>query len=225
MIKAIVTDIEGTTTSISFVTDVLFPYAKKRIRSFVEDNQDIPEIANELAAVRREIGDPAATIEKIVDVLELWIDEDKKITPLKVLQGYIWQAGYEDGSLKGHLYPEVKAVLEKWKGAGILLYVYSSGSVAAQKLLFGYSEFGDLNELFSGYFDTRIGGKKDPASYLEIVKELALEPHQILFLSDVKAELDAAEKAGLKTVGLDRPCICDGFGLHTFAHNFEQIDI
>ncbi|MDX1693399.1 MAG: acireductone synthase [Ketobacteraceae bacterium] len=225
MIKAIVTDIEGTTTSISFVSDVLFPYARARIRDFVKENAGDPAVRRELDAVAAELGQPDASLEEIATALENWIDEDRKITPLKTLQGMIWQSGYEDGSLKGHLYPEVSGVLQQWKAQGIALYVYSSGSVAAQKLLFGFSEAGDLTPLFSGYFDTRIGGKKDAESYRRIVAELGLRPGEILFLSDVAAELNAAAAAGLLTLGLDRQCICDGFGEHPFVHDFEQIDL
>lgn len=225
MIKAIVTDIEGTTTSISFVADVLFPYARQRIRDFILANQDQSEVAEQIGAVREVLGDANAGIDKVADTLAIWIDEDKKITPLKTLQGLIWKAGYEDGSLKGHLYPEVSRVLQLWREQGIALYVYSSGSVAAQKLLFGFSEQGDLTPLFSGYFDTHIGGKREAESYQRIAETLALPSKDILFLSDVTAELDAAAKAGLVTLALDRQCICDGFGEHPFVHNFEQIDL
>ncbi len=211
MIKAIVTDIEGTTTSISFVSDILFPYARQRIRDFVIAHAEQPAVAAEIKAVREELGDQSAALSQVADALENWIDDDKKITPLKSLQGMIWKAGYEDGSLKGHLYPEVKSVLQAWKSRGLALYVYSSGSVAAQKLLFGYSEQGDLTPLFDGYFDTKIGGKKEVQSYQLIAETLQLNLDEILFLSDVKAELDAASAAGVLTVALDRQCICDGF--------------
>ena len=225
MIKAIVTDIEGTTTSISFVSEVLFPYARQRIRDFVIRNAGDPQVSRLLDDARREMQAPDASVEAVASALEQWIDEDRKITPLKTLQGMIWQSGYEDGTLKGHLYPEVKAVLESWKAQGIDLYVYSSGSVAAQKLIFGYSVAGDLTPLFSGYFDTNIGGKRESQSYQNIIAELGLPPQQILFLSDVTAELNAAAEAGMVTLALDRQCICDGFGVHPFVHNFEQIDL
>ena len=225
MIKAIVTDIEGTTTSISFVSDVLFPYARQRIREFVQSQQETPEVAKEIEAVRKEIDNPDATVDQVADALENWIDQDQKITPLKSLQGLIWRAGYEDGSLKGHLYPEIQTVLQHWQQQGLMLCVYSSGSVAAQKLLFGFSEQGDLTPLFSHYFDTNIGGKKETASYQNIAESLQLSPNQILFLRDIAAELNAAAKAGLVTLALDRQCICDGFGEHPFVHNFNQIDL
>lgn len=225
MIKAIVTDIEGTTTSISFVSDVLFPYARQRIRDFVTTQSDHEEVRQLLDDARVEMGRPGASVDAVASALEQWIDEDKKITPLKALQGLIWRTGYEDGSLQGHLYSEVKGILESWHEQGIALYVYSSGSVAAQKLLFGFSEAGDLTQLFSGYFDTNIGGKREADSYRRIVAELQCQPDEILFLSDVTGELDAAEEAGLITLALDRQCICDGFGSHPFVHSFDQIDL
>ena len=225
MIKAIVTDIEGTTTSISFVADVLFPYARKRIAKFIVEHAREPEVSAEIAAVRAHINESAASLEKVGQVLEKWIDEDKKITSLKTLQGLIWRAGYEDGSLKGHLYPEVAAKLQQWKEAGIQLNVYSSGSEAAQKLLFGFSEAGDITPLFTHFFDTRIGAKRETASYEVIKQTLNLPGNEILFLSDVVQELDAAHDAGLKTMALDRECIGEGFGSHPFVNNFDQIDL
>lgn len=225
MIKAIVTDIEGTTTSISFVSDVLFPYARQRIRDFVTAHSENAEVGKLLDDARAEIAQPDASVADVATALEQWIDEDKKITPLKALQGLIWRTGYEDGSLKGHLYPEVEGILRSWHAQGVALYVYSSGSVAAQKLLFGFSEAGDLTSLFSGYFDTNIGGKREADSYQRIAAELGFQPEEILFLSDITAELDAAEQAGLLTVALDRECICDGFGAHPYVHSFAQIDL
>lgn len=224
-IKAIVTDIEGTTTSISFVADVLFPYAKARIQNFVLDNADVPEVEAEINAVRLEAGEPAASLQRVGEILVSWIEQDLKITPLKTLQGMIWRAGYEDGSLKGHLYPEVADILKGWKARGIQLNIYSSGSVAAQKLLFGYSEAGDLTPLFDNFFDTRIGGKREADSYRAILNTLALPGDAVLFLSDVVAELDAAAEAGLLTIALDRECIGEGFGAHPHVTGFDQIDI
>lgn len=225
MINAIVTDIEGTTTSISFVADVLFPYARERIAQFVIDHAQDAEVSDEIAAVRGIINESGASLEKVGQVLEGWIDQDKKITPLKSLQGLIWRAGYEDGSLKGHLYPEVAARLRDWKQSGVQLNVYSSGSETAQKLLFGYSEAGDLTLLFDHFFDTRIGGKREAASYEHIKQALNLPGEQILFLSDIVQELDAAAAAGVKTIALDRQCIGEGFGSHPVVHSFDQIDL
>ena len=225
MIKAIVTDIEGTTTSISFVADVLFPYARDRIEQFVNEHAQDADVSAEIAAVRDIINESGASLEKVGQVLVSWIDQDKKITPLKTLQGMIWRSGYENGSLKGHLYPEVAARLKAWKAAGIQLNVYSSGSEAAQKLLFGFSEAGDITPLFDHFFDTRIGGKRDVASYEAIKQALQLNGEEILFLSDIVQELDAAAAAGIKTIALDRQCIGEGFGAHPHVNNFDQIDL
>lgn len=224
-IRAVVTDIEGTTTSIAFVAEVLFPYARARMRDFLTEHAGETEVAAQLAAVRDTLGEPAAPLERVAKVLVQWIDEDRKVTPLKTLQGLIWRAGYENGSLRGHLYPEVAACLRAWRGRGIRLNVYSSGSEAAQKLLFGYSEAGDLTPLFDHFFDTRIGGKREPASYQQIQRTLALPGGQILFLSDVVQELDAAAAAGFRTIALDRQHLGEVFGGHHRVTDFAQIDI
>lgn len=224
-IKAIVTDIEGTTTSISFVADVLFPYARARIQDFVMQHQNDPAVASEINAVRTKAAETDASPERVGQILVDWIDRDLKITPLKTLQGMIWRAGYEDGSLKGHLYSEVADVIRDWKKQGLSLNVYSSGSEAAQKLLFGYSEAGDLTSLFEHFFDTRIGSKREVSAYEHIKNILQVEGAEILFLSDVVAELDAAHQAGLKTMALDRECIGEGFGSHPHVTDFKQIDL
>lgn len=225
MIKAIVTDIEGTTTSISFVAELLFPFAKERMADFIVEHQNETAVRNEIEAVRALAKEPGATVLRVGEILIGWIVQDVKATPLKALQGMIWRYGYEDGSLKGHLYPEVANKLKQWKQQGIQLSIYSSGSEAAQKLLFGNSVEGDLTPLFDHYFDTRIGGKKEVVSYENIQKELTIPSQEILFLSDVTAELDAAEQAGFKTLALDRECICDGFGSHPYVHTFDEIDL
>jgi len=147
MIKAILTDIEGTTSSISFVKDVLFPYARKRLPAFVETHTDDPEVQHWLHEAAKEAGLVSATREEVIDLLIGWIDADRKSTALKALQGMIWAAGYADGEYRAHVYPEVPARLRAWRDAGTRLYVYSSGSVAAQKLLFGHTDAGDLIRL------------------------------------------------------------------------------
>ena len=160
MIRAIVTDIEGTTSSLSFVKDVLFPYARQHIEAFVREQAAQPDVRAQLAAVSKSAG-RALTDDEAVAQLVRWIDEDKKITPLKALQGMIWEAGYRHGDFQGHVYEDAVRYLRAWKDQGLALYVFSSGSVHAQKLLFGYSTFGDLTPLFSGYFDTAIGAKRE----------------------------------------------------------------
>jgi enolase-phosphatase E1 len=224
MIKAIVTDIEGTTSSIDFVKDVLFPYARERLPAFVETHADQPEVQHWLHEAAREAGLVAAERQEVIDLLLRWIDEDRKATPLKALQGMIWEDGYRDGDFRGHVYPEVAGKLHEWQNRGIALYVYSSGSVAAQKLLYGYSEAGDLTPLFSGYFDTEIGGKREADSYRRIALKIGVSPSEILFLSDVPAELDAAAAAGFATTLLARsPAICPTDSKHRCVADFAAI--
>ena len=207
MIRYILTDIEGTTTSVSFVYEVLFPYFSAHFKEFVEQNTTLPALATQLAAVKatvaeeqnREISD-----EQAVEQLLVWTLEDRKHPALKALQGLVWEEGYKAGAIKGHIYPDVPPCLRDWKKQNIKLGIYSSGSVHAQKLLFGSSDFGDLTPLFSHYFDTGVGGKREVASYHNIQKELGIPARNILFLSDIEAELDAAKTAGFRTLQLVR---------------------
>ena len=162
----------------------------------------------------------------IVAALRQWIAEDRKATPLKALQGLIWEAGYRDGVYRAHVYPEVAARLRAWKARGLPLYVYSSGSVAAQKLFFRYSEAGDLSALFDGHFDTEIGGKREAGSYTRIAAAIGVPPQDILFLSDIVEELDAARAAGLQTTWLCRPPLqCPADGSHRCVGDFDAIAV
>ena len=224
MIKAIVTDIEGTTSSIRFVHEVLFPYAREHISAFVRSNAEDQGVVSHLNDVRLEVGKDL-DLDSIVDQLVQWIDEDKKITPLKALQGMIWEEGYYKGELTGHLYADAIEYLRKWHDKGIKLYVFSSGSVQAQKLLFGHSDAGDLTPLFSGYYDTRIGNKREADAYRKILQDINLPPNEVLFLSDIVEELDAAKAAGMKTTMLVRdenPVTDPG---HTQVRNFAEIEL
>ncbi|MGG5821983.1 acireductone synthase [Falsiroseomonas sp. HW251] len=193
--KAILTDIEGTTSAIAFVKDMLFPFAEAALDGFLDAHGSDPQVAAILADIPGP--DPRAQLRR-------WMKDDAKVTPLKSLQGLIWRAGFEDGRLKGHLWPDVPAALRAWHAAGLALAVYSSGSVEAQKLLFRHSLAGDLEPLFAGFFDTRIGAKRETVSYAAIARELGLPPAEVLFLSDVAEELDAAAAAGLATCQLVR---------------------
>lgn len=204
MIRVILTDIEGTTSSISFVHDVLFPFAAEHLPGFVTENRGDPAVAEQLDAVAAASGVDRQDVEGLVEVLQQWIREDRKETSLKALQGMVWEQGYQQGELKGHIYPDAADYLQRWHDRGLRLFVYSSGSVKAQKLIFGFTTEGDFTPFFSGYFDTRIGGKKEADSYRNILKELGVEPETVLFLSDVEAELEAAEAAGMKTAWLVR---------------------
>jgi enolase-phosphatase E1 len=203
MIKAIVTDIEGTTSSLSFVKDVLFPYAWDHLPGFISSHADEPAVREQLEAVAREAGRELTRDEAIAQ-LRLWIKEDKKIAPLKTLQGMIWEAGYRAGDFTGHVYEDAVRNLRAWHDKGVQLYIYSSGSVQAQQLLFGHSDFGDLTPLFSGYFDTHIGHKRESSSYEVIASEIGIRAGDILFLSDNLEELDAAQTAGMQTRWLVR---------------------
>lgn len=222
MIKAIVTDIEGTTSSLAFVKEVLFPYARKNIQQFIRSNASRSDVAKLLDDVRSEVGMPL-DIEAIGIQLVKWIDEDKKITPLKTLQGLIWEAGYLNGDFHGHVYDDVVRKLREWHGWGIKLYVYSSGSVHSQRLLFSHTTHGDLTPLFSGYFDTNIGHKRDTASYATINRQLGLSPSEILFLSDVKEELDTARDVGMRTCWLVRDSLAQTNAEHTQVMSFDEI--
>jgi enolase-phosphatase E1 len=205
MIRVILTDIEGTTSSISFVHDVLFPYSARHMADFVrEAAADSTAVREQLDAVAQASGVARDDTEGLVAVLDTWIREDRKETSLKALQGMLWEQGYQQGAFRGHVYEDAAEYLQRWHDRGLRLFVYSSGSVKAQKLIFGFSEAGDLTPFFSGYFDTRVGGKKEPESYRNILDELGVEPQTVLFLSDVEAELQAAESAGLRTFWLIR---------------------
>lgn len=225
MIKAIVTDIEGTTSSLSFVKDVLFPYARAKLPDYVRQHQNDAQVSQLIADTCQEAGINDINIETVIAQLINWIDEDKKITPLKALQGLIWTEGYHQGAFKGHLYTDAINNLQAWHKRGIALYVYSSGSVLAQKLLFAHTEAGDLTLLFSGFFDTNIGGKKETESYRKIAEKIALPPDRILFLSDIKEELDAAQAAGLQTCWLVRDQQPDAQAEHRQVSSFDEITL
>lgn len=228
MRRAIVTDLEGTTSSISFVKEVLFPYARRALPGFVAARGRDPTVRRWLDAVAAETGrsDDAALIATMVG----WIDEDRKHTGLKALQGMIWREGYERGELVAHFYDDAAAGLRRWHAAGHSLHVYSSGSVEAQRLFLRYSTAGDLSRLISGWFDTETGGKREPASYRRIAERIERAPADILFLSDVIEELDAAQSVGLATVLVDRaadyprPRLGPALRGHRRAVSFDEID-
>ncbi len=224
MIKAIVTDIEGTTSSLSFVKDVLFPYARDHLADFVRHHADESPVKALLEDACQVVGKELNTEQLIIQLIN-WIDEDKKVTPLKSLQGLIWEAGYRQGDFTGHLYSDAAENLKKWHAQGLDLYIYSSGSVYAQKLLFAHTEFGDLTPLFSGYFDTHIGGKQQTASYSHIAEHIGLPAKQILFLSDIIEELNAAKVAGFATIQLTRDTLPDTQTTHPQVGSFDEISV
>lgn len=221
MIKAIVTDIEGTTSSIEFVAEVLFPFARKHIGDYVRQHQhngEVTALLEEAAAMAQIPYD----LEAVIDQLIQWIDQDIKATPLKTLQGLIWQQGYASGELKGHVYDDAASWLQQWHKQHRLA-IYSSGSVQAQQLLFRHSVAGDLTPYLCAYFDTKIGQKRDEKSYHAIAEQLELACNEILFLSDVWQELAAAKHTGMNVIGLTR-----GVQEHptsfTWVNNFDQVN-
>jgi enolase-phosphatase E1 len=222
IIKAIVTDIEGTTSSLSFVKEVLFPYARVNLADYVRLHAEEPQVKTLLEDACKEAGAELDTGQLIAQLIQ-WLDEDKKVTPLKSLQGLIWEAGYQKGDFKGHVYPDAATYLKAWKTKGLDLYIYSSGSVHAQKLLFAHTEYGDLTPLFSGYFDTHTGGKKERESYCKIAEQLGIPANQLLFLSDIKEELDAAKAAGFQTLWLTRDGTPDPKAEHRQISSFDLV--
>ncbi|MEG3190771.1 acireductone synthase [Lysobacter sp. D1-1-M9] len=230
MPKAILTDIEGTTSSICFVKDVLFPYARRALPGYIDARGREPAVRKWLDAVATECGGMCDDA-MIVEVLQGWIDQDRKHTALKALQGMVWAEGYRNADFTAHLYPDAAAALRAWHGAGLPLYVYSSGSVPAQRLFFGHSDDGDLSTLFSGWFDTEVGGKREAASYRHIAEAIGRAPGDVLFLSDVVAELDAAREAGMQTALVDRredypqPRSGSDAGGHPRVESFAELDV
>jgi enolase-phosphatase E1 len=222
LIRAVLTDIEGTTSSLAFVKDVLFQYARRYLPVFVRTRSHEPAVRAEIEAVHRQAGG-ALSDEQVIELLLRWMDEDRKVTPLKALQGMIWRAGYESGEIKGHVYEDAARRLREWRDQGLGLYIFSSGSEEAQKLLFGHSDYGDLTPLFSGYFDTRIGSKREPDAYRAIAGRIGLPARQIMFLSDVREELDAARAAGMRTTWLVRTGSPGAASEHPVARSFDEV--
>lgn len=221
MVRALVTDIEGTTSSLSFVKDVLFPYSRSALPGYIARHGSDPAVAAILDEVSRIVGRTLTRDEAITQLVQ-WIDEDRKITPLKALQGMIWDEGYRAGQFKGHIYEDAARNLKAWHKAGIRLAVFSSGSVQAQQLLFAHTSFGDLTDLFSDYFDTRIGSKRERPAYEHIAAHLAIPAQHILFLSDITEELDAARGAGMQTCQLLRDSQTKP-GAHPQAPDFDHL--
>lgn len=224
-------DIEGTTCPVSFVAEVLFPYARRHLKAYLERHageEDVAALVDAVAMEWQADPDPearsllaateaigcvnSATSERttdsraaaVVPYLEWLIDHDIKATSLKDLQGRIWQAGYGDGSIVAPLFSDVPAALQRWRAEGLVLAVYSSGSVPAQQLLYGHSQAGDLRSLFSHWFDTRCGSKQDTDSYRSIADAMQCSADQVLFISDSRSELEAADAAGMAVLFSDR---------------------
>lgn len=224
MLSGILTDIEGTTSSLSFVRETLFPYARAALARFVGAHAEVQAIRALLEETRHRAGLPAdAPDEVLVTVLERWIDEDQKIAPLKALQGHLWRQGYEQGVFQGHVYADAARALRDWHGLGVPLYVFSSGSVDAQRLLFRYSCLGDLEPLFAGFFDTRTGAKRDPGAYRAISAQTRIPAAGFLYLSDIEEELVAARSAGFQTLLIDRERPCAPAPGARVARSFSEV--
>lgn len=209
-VRGILLDIEGTTTPIAFVHDVLFSYARAHAGEFLKNNIASQEVRADLSMLYEEHAldvvkdhDPPPLTEEIDSMgayIEWLMDYDRKSTGLKSLQGKIWRQGYLDGSLKSQVFDDVAPALERWRAAGLRVSIFSSGSVLAQQLLFSHTNAGDLTKFIDSYFDTNTGKKGEAESYRRIASEMNLEPREIVFISDVVEELDAAKAAGMKTL-------------------------
>ena len=221
MIKAVLTDLEGTISRFAFVKYVLYPYAKQNLPDFIDYYQHEAEVKYQLNIVRRSIDDKNASIDRVTEVLMYWLDNEERVPALNELLGMIWKSGYEQDDFKGHIYLDAFNFLRKLNKSQQELYVFSSKPVTAQQLLLQNSEFGDIRDLFKGYFDTSIGRKNDASTYTAILKDLPYKPQEILFLSDAKTELDAAMSIGINTCQLVR----DGQEVsqaHPWIHNMEE---
>jgi enolase-phosphatase E1 len=227
-VRAILLDIEGTTTPLAFVHQSLFPYARTKLRSYLADHRNDPATISLLERLRQDqLLDPDAQGDSSVEYVEWLMDRDRKSTPLKELQGLIWEAGYARGELRGDLYPDVVPALERWRHAGIDVGIFSSGSVLAQQLLFRHSIAGDLTGWLRRYFDTTTGSKRDSGSYRRIAELMNLPASTVLFVSDVVEELDAARAAGMQTRLSDRPGnppVAAGHA-HTTVNTFDDVDV
>ncbi|XP_067643010.1 enolase-phosphatase E1 [Eurosta solidaginis] len=238
-IKLVLCDIEGTTTAISFVKDVLFPYAKEHSKSFLEetwnnaDTQSIVQDLRKLPQYKEYFGsnedNSSPSAGSLANFVNLLIDKDLKLGPLKTLQGLVWAKGYSNGSLKGHIYQDVPPAFQRWHDAGIPIAIYSSGSVKAQKLLFRQTEMGNLLGYISGHYDTAVGHKQEKESYVNIAKDLDVACEAILFLTDVVKEAEAAREAGMQVVLLNRPgnapLTDDDKLAFTVVDNFDSIKL
>src|SRR5262245_22139420 len=232
-VRSILLDIEGTTTPVDFVYKILFPYARMRVEDFVRRNwkalsSDVARLAEEHSAdLRRNTNPPAwredRKADSVVDYIHWLMDQDRKSTGLKSIQGKIWLAGYETGELRGEVFPDVTPAFVRWGGRNRTICIFSSGSVLAQRLLFSNSTEGDLTPFIWKYFDTTTGPKAEPDSYRKIALACALSPEEMLFVSDVVSELDAAQSAGLETVlcvrGETPPPAC----AHRAIRSFDEL--
>lgn len=227
--RGILLDVEGTTSAVAFVYDVMFPFARRNLSAYLDAHWDSPTLRPVREQVATDTDNPAATVDRAAFESEVTrlMDADVKATGLKQLQGLIWEAGFESGELVAHVFNDVPPALHHWQQAGIDLRIYSSGSVYAQQLFFSHTTAGDLLHFFTGHYDTKVGGKREAASYAHIASDWNLSAGEILFLSDVVAELDAAQSAGMQTGLCLRPGNAEvepGHG-HPVLHSFDEINV
>jgi enolase-phosphatase E1 len=238
-IRAVLLDVEGTTTPIDFVYKVLFLFSRARLEDYLARHSQEPETAAEIEALRqqREIearqnsavpewseSSPEARVKSAAEFCRWLIDHDRKVTALKSLQGKIWEAGYRSGELRGEVYPDVAPAFARWRKQGRDIAIFSSGSVLAQKLIFGCSTAGDLTLHIRAYFDTTTGAKREDASYRRIAAALGRRPDEVVFLSDVIAELDAARAAGMAALLVVRPgARAPASSTHAAIRSFDEV--
>ena len=204
-VRHVIVDIEGTTSASAFVYDVLFPYARERFAPWIDVHANETETAAVIASVGAEIGVGDPSHDQVVEALTEWTDADRKVTPLKTLQGLIWEQGFANGDLTSHFFPDAITALSDWHDAGLPISVYSSGSVLAQRNWYAHSPAGDLTPWMSDYYDTaNAGPKRESSSYRAIAEAIDADPGSLLFCSDVVAELDAASQAGWQVVRVRR---------------------
>ena len=207
MIRYVLMDIEGTLISVSFVREILFPFAKHRLASFLQDRRHDSDVLQWTGVCQDVIEHETGTrpsFEELPVTLISWIDQDRKLAGLKALQGMIWEEGYRQSEFAPELYGDVLPALTQWRARGIRLGIYSSGSEQAQRLLFAHTNAGDVTSLFEHFFDTGVGEKKSASSYRRISDQIGLPPYDILFLSDAEGELNAAALIGFRTAHIVR---------------------
>ncbi|HET7292975.1 MAG TPA: acireductone synthase [Vicinamibacteria bacterium] len=230
-VQALLLDVEGTTTPVDFVYGTLFPYARARLRSFLAEHWNEAEARADVARLAAEHVEDEATAPAwreepacVAAYLAWLMERDRKSTGLKSLQGRIWEEGYVRGELSGAVYPDVPRAFERWRRAGRRVAIFSSGSVLAQRLLFAHSSAGDLSGFIEAYFDTTTGPKREPESYARIASALGLPPSELLFLSDIVAELEAARAAGLQTALCVRDGAATAASSHRAVRSFDEIE-
>jgi len=227
---AIVTDIEGTTSSIRFVRDVLLVYVEQFLPDFVRARKDERDVARQLRSISDRTGVMVKDTEGLVACLQQWMRDGKPVAELHALQAMVWEEGFDKGEFQAHVYPDVPEKLRAWRDREINLYAYGEGSGKAQRLYFRYTAAGDLRLMFAGYFDTALGNRQSMEAYRNMAAGVALEPARVVYVSDTETELDAARGAGMYTVRMARPEETEDAAAavrsnHPVASSFRDIDL